>query len=124
MSPANRSGGADGTDEGVKRTEGNDNARDSHLRSCNDVVGHGAMASDGPIGRVHAFLFDDATWAIRHVVVQTGNWLQGRRVLLSPQRIQRISWPEREVYLDMSREEVATIPDYVHERASAGQPRD
>jgi sporulation protein YlmC with PRC-barrel domain len=92
--------------------DGKREAADSHLRSSNDVIGHEAMASDGPIGSVQTFVFDDETWAIRSLVVNTGNWLPGKRVLLSPQHIQRISWPEREVYLDITRQEVKASPEY------------
>jgi uncharacterized protein YrrD len=97
---------AQAADEGEARIEGENPPGDSHLRSSNDVIGHEALASDGPIGSVHSFVFDDESWAIRYLVVNTGNWLPGKRVLLSPHRIQSISWTEREVYLDMTREEV------------------
>jgi hypothetical protein len=90
-------------------------AADSHLRSTNDVIGHEAMASDGPIGRVHSFVFDDASWNIRHLVVNTGNWWPGKRVLLSPGQIQRISWRARDVYLDLTRQEVKASPEYTHQ---------
>jgi hypothetical protein len=98
-------------------------AGDSHLRSSNAVIGHEAMASDGAIGSVQSFVFDDESWAIRHLVVDTSIWLPGKRVLLSPQHIQRISWPAREVYLDISREEVKASPEYAHQFVATFQVR-
>jgi len=41
-------------------------------------------ASDGSAGTVKDFLFDDETWRIRWVVVDTGTWLPGRKVLIHP----------------------------------------
>jgi len=41
-------------------------------------------ASDGDIGHVEDFYFDDQQWAIRYVVADTGSWLSGRLVLVSP----------------------------------------
>jgi len=107
--------------EGEPPIEGQRETADSHLRSSNDVIGHEAMASDGPIGSVQTFLFDDESWAIRHLVVNTGNWLPGKRVLLSPQQIQRISWPEREVYLDITRQQVKASPEYTHQLVATFQ---
>jgi len=114
-------GSDDAAEERENRIEGEGEESDSHLRSCNDVIGHETTASDGPIGRVQSFLFDDESWAIRHVIVQTGNWLPGKRVLVSPQRIQRISWPGREVYLDMTRQQLTTGPEYADQRVPTDQ---
>ena len=41
-------------------------------------------ATDGDLGQVKDFYFDDQSWKIRYLVVDTGNWLPGRQVLLSP----------------------------------------
>ena len=41
-------------------------------------------ATDGDIGHVKDFYFDDKTWSIRYLVVDTGSWLGGREVLLPP----------------------------------------
>jgi hypothetical protein len=86
---------------------------DLHLRSVNAVVGHEAIASDGPTGSVHTFVFNDENWNIRSLIVDTGRWLPGKRVVLSLQHIERISWPEREVYLNVMRQEVNASPEYV-----------
>jgi hypothetical protein len=39
---------------------------------------------DGEIGKVKEFYFDDRHWTIRYLVADTGNWLAGRQVLISP----------------------------------------
>jgi sporulation protein YlmC with PRC-barrel domain len=46
------------------------------------LVGYAISAQDGPIGTVKDFLFDDDTWSLKWLVVDTGNWLPGRQVLV------------------------------------------
>jgi hypothetical protein len=41
-------------------------------------------AVDGKLGSVEDFYFDDRFWAVRYIVVATGGWLSGRKVLISP----------------------------------------
>jgi uncharacterized protein YrrD len=78
-----RGEGADGGERDGEG-EGERTRADSHLRSSNDVTGHEAMASDGPVGNVQSFVFDDASWAIRHLIVSTGKWLPGKHVRCHP----------------------------------------
>lgn len=54
------------------------------LQNTKQLYGKRLGATDGDIGRVEDFYFDDLTWAIRYLVVDTGQWLSGRPVLLSP----------------------------------------
>jgi hypothetical protein len=54
------------------------------LRNASAINGYTVAANDGPLGTVNDFLFDDSTWLIRWLVVDTGNWLSGRKVLLPP----------------------------------------
>jgi uncharacterized protein YrrD len=87
-------------------------AADSHLRSSKEVIGYEIMATDGPIGSVENFVFDDKSWAIRYVVVDTRKWLPGKHVLLAPEWIDGVSWSEREVYVKVARQTVETSPEY------------
>ena len=54
------------------------------LRKAKDLYGYGIDATNGAIGKVDKFLFDDTTWKIRYLVVDTGTWLSGRKVLIPP----------------------------------------
>lgn len=85
---------------------------DSDLRSMRDVAGHHVQALDGEIGHVEDFLIDDEAWLIRYLIVHTRDWLPGRKVLISPKWIERISWSQREVVVDLSREVIKQAPDY------------
>jgi hypothetical protein len=88
---------------------------DPHLRSTYDVSGHHVQALDGEIGHVEDFIIDDATWAIRYLIVDMHNWWPGRRVLLSPQWIERVSWGERKVFVNLDRETIKASPEYTKE---------
>ena len=85
---------------------------DVHLRSCDEVSGYDILATDGSIGEVDDFVFDDENWAIRHLVVDTRKWLPGKHVLISPEQIDHVSWEEREVYVRMTRDGVKNAPEY------------
>jgi hypothetical protein len=84
----------------------------SHLRSTKEVTGYHINAADGEIGHVEDFILDDSTWTLRYVVVDTRNWLPGRKVLVSPTWVRSVEWRERLVNLDLSRESVQNSPKY------------
>jgi hypothetical protein len=53
------------------------------LRTVQSLTGNKVHAAEGYLGTVEEFDFDDQTWTIRYMVVNTGNWLSGRLVLIS-----------------------------------------
>ena len=64
------------------------------MRSTKHMRRFEITATDSPIGSVEDFYFDDERWAMRYLVVDTGKWLPGRRVLISPLSIARAEWAE------------------------------
>jgi hypothetical protein len=90
-------------------------AWDSHLRSTYGVSGHHIQALDGEIGHVQDFIIDDETWAIRYLIIDTHNWWPGKKVLVSPQWIESVSWGERKVFVNLSREAIKQSPEYTEE---------
>jgi len=90
-------------------------AWDRHLRSTHAVSGYHIQALDGEIGHVEDFIIDDETWAIRYLVVGTRNWWPGKRVLVSPQWIERVSWNESKVFVNLDRETIKQSPEYTEE---------
>jgi hypothetical protein len=76
------------------------------------VTGYGIEASDGDIGHIDDFLFDDRSWQIRYAVVDTRNWLPGRLVLVSPQWITSVDWNRRHVHVKVTRDAVKASPPY------------
>jgi hypothetical protein len=61
----------------------------SHLKGL--VV----RALDGELGTVEQFYFEDDSWTIRYFVVNTGSWLVGRQVLISPFAVTQTDWQAR-----------------------------
>lgn len=86
-----------------------------NLRSFQEVHGYGIQARDGAIGEVEDFLIEDKAWNILYMVVDTGSWLPGRKVLVSPQWVQQVEWSQRRVDVDLSRETIKKSPEYVPE---------
>ena len=98
---------ASGEREGDEAVQG-----DPHLRSVREVTGYHIYANDGDIGHVDDLIVEDESWALRYLVVDTGNWLPGRRVLLVPSWVQQIDWLERMVYIDLRRESIRNSPEF------------
>jgi hypothetical protein len=86
---------------------------DSHLRSAEGVTGYNVEATDGEIGHLDGFVVDDEAWAIRYIEVATRNWLPGKKVLVSPAWIERVSWEDSKVSVGLTREAIKDAPDYI-----------
>lgn len=86
-------------------------AWDRNLRSTQQVTGYHISASDGGIGHVADFILDEL-WAIRYLVVDTTNWLPGKKVLIAPTWIENVSWGEQEVAIALTRETIKAAPEY------------
>jgi len=90
-------------------------AWDHHLRSTHAVSGYNIHALDGDLGRVEDFIVDDETWAIRYLIIDTGTWWPGKKVLVSPQWIERVSWSQSRVFVNLSRQAIKESPEYTEE---------
>ena len=88
---------------------------DRHLRSTREVTGYHLQALDGEIGHIEDFVLDDETWAIRYLIVGTKNWWPGKKVLVSPQWIERVSWSESKLFVNLSRDTIKESPEYTEE---------
>ena len=62
------------------------------------------------IGHVRDFIVDDEAWAVRYLVVGTHNWWPGKKVLVSPQWINLVSWADSKFYVDLTRETIQYRP--------------
>jgi hypothetical protein len=85
---------------------------DPHLRSTRNVAGYRIHATDGEIGQVKDYIVDDERWTIRFLIVDTRNWLPGRKVLLSPFWITRVDWADSTVSVDLSRDSIKQNPEF------------
>ena len=91
------------------------------LRSMNDLANYAIRATDGTIGHVKDFYFDDESWVVRYFVVDTGAWLSHRKVLISPIAIGHPNWVERVLYASLTTEQVRNSPDIDTERPVSRQ---
>jgi PRC-barrel domain len=80
------------------------------LRSIKQLYGDKLGASDGEIGHVKDFYFDDQNWAIRYLVADTGSWLPGRQVLLAPHSLGRLDQNEKILRVNLSRKQIEASP--------------
>jgi hypothetical protein len=87
------------------------------LRHASDLKGYGVNATDGPIGSIVDFLFDDATWLVRWFVVDTGAFMIGRKVLLPPSALSHTNHIGGELAVKLTKQQVKDSPDI-----SADQP--
>jgi len=85
---------------------------DPHLRSCTAVTGYHISAVDGEIGHLQGLLVDEESWAIRYLIVNTSNWWLGHRVLVAPRWISEVSWAERRITTDLTRQAIQASPPY------------
>ncbi|RPI23586.1 MAG: PRC-barrel domain containing protein [Acidobacteria bacterium] len=76
----------------------------------NQIKGSTIHAVDGDIGKVVDCYFDEQRWAVRYLVVETGTWLSGRQVLISPASVDRVDWNEGKVNLNIDRMRVKNSP--------------
>lgn len=87
-------------------------APEVHLHSTEEVATYHIAATDGLIGYVNDFIVDDATWAIRYLVIDTHSWLLGKAVLVAPRWITSINWAQGQVHVQLSREAIRQSPEY------------
>jgi len=85
---------------------------DPHLRSTKALSGYHIETPEGAIGHVSDFMIDAKSWAIRHLVVETGHWFAGKEIILSPSHVERISYDESKVFVNVTKESILEAPEY------------
>jgi sporulation protein YlmC with PRC-barrel domain len=80
------------------------------VQSIKQLYGNKLGASDGDIGHVKDFYFDDLSWAVRYLVVDTGNWLPRRQVLLAPHSLNGLEQAAKVLRVNLTREQIESSP--------------
>lgn len=80
------------------------------LRSLAEPEGYRLEALDGDIGHCHDFLFDDALWTLRYMVADTGGWLSGRKVLISPALLESPDWARQRMPVNLTKAQIEQSP--------------
>lgn len=81
------------------------------LRSLDSLRGFELFATDGELGTITEFYFDDLDWAILYMAIDTGSWLPGRKVLVPPASLGEMNWVGRTINVLVTRDEIATSPE-------------
>jgi hypothetical protein len=81
------------------------------LRSYEELMNNRIGATDGTIGHVRDLYFDDIAWVVRYLVVDTGQWLSGRQVLISPLSLAAADAADRTLPVVITREQVRHSPN-------------
>jgi hypothetical protein len=97
---------------GLKSTDARHQGDDVHLRSGNEIMRYYVHASDGDLGHVQGLIVDEKSWAIRYIVVNTSNWWLGHNVIISPEWIDDVDWPESKLSIDLTRQAIKDSPPY------------
>ena len=90
-------------------------------RSIKSLIGFDLKETDGDIGEVVDFYFDDQSWTVRYVIVKTGNWFSGKKVLISPQAFQQPDWENEEIAVNLTQEQIKNSPDIDTEKPVSRQ---
>lgn len=87
-------------------------AVDPHLRSSNEVCAYEIAASDAEMGKIHGLVIETSTWTVRYLIVDTGEWLMGKLVLLGPHLIHSIDWSNHKMKVNVTSDAIRHCPAY------------
>jgi PRC-barrel domain len=91
------------------------------LRELRALIGSPVIATNGETGRVRDFLFDDQTWQVRHLVLDVGNWLRRRDVVLPAAAFELPDWTTGTLRVRLSKAQVRDSPDVDAEKPVSRQ---
>ncbi len=81
------------------------------LHSLHALIDASVIATDGEMGKVHNFLFDDQSWTIRYLVVDVGSWIERRHVVLSTVAVEHPDWANKVFHVHATKDQVRHSPD-------------
>ena len=86
-----------------------------------DLIGSPVVATDGEMGSVRTFLFDDQSWRVRYLVVDVGNWLKRRDVVLPIAALEKPNWANKTCSAHLTKDQVSNSPDVDTEKPVSRQ---
>lgn len=81
------------------------------LRTLESLYGNPVAARDGEIGSIDQVYFDDEAWGVRYLVVETGGWMNKRKVLISPYSFKHPETGSSAIAVDLTRQQIKDSPD-------------
>jgi uncharacterized protein YrrD len=91
------------------------------LHDLETLMGASLIATDGEMGSVRNFLFDDQSWTIRYLVVDVGGWLARSAVVLAVTAVERPDWAKKTFHSRLTKEQVRNSPDVDTEKPVSRQ---
>lgn len=91
------------------------------LHNIKSLIGFTMGATDGEIGKVDEFYFDDESWTIRYLIVKTGGWLMERKVLISPKALKDPDWKNKSFPVKLTKQQIKDSPDIDTEKPVSRQ---
>jgi uncharacterized protein YrrD len=85
---------------------------DAHLRSARALCGYRIQTAEGTLGHVRDFIVDKKGWSISHFVVETGNWLLGKEIVIPTEKIDHVSYDESLVFVSATKNSILEAPEY------------
>ena len=97
---------------------------DKHLSSTHAITGYHIQATDGTIGHITGFMFDDRQWIIHDLVVETGHWYAGKEIRISIGKVERVSYEESKVFVNLTQADIQRTDEneVARHRAKVAQP--
>jgi sporulation protein YlmC with PRC-barrel domain len=91
------------------------------LHRVKTLKGYKLDSLDGEMGKVKDFYFDDQHWTVRYLVADTGNWLTGRQVLISPYALVAAIKEENHIAVDLTRKQIEDSPSLASDKPVSRQ---
>ena len=91
------------------------------LRQATELNGYRLGARDGEIGHVREFYFEDVNWTVRYLVADTGNWLTGRLVLISPYALDPVHKADKIIPVELTKKQIENAPPLDSEKPVSRQ---
>lgn len=85
---------------------------ESHLRSADETMGYTIDAQDDSFGHVEDFILDVERWKIQYLVVDTKNWLPGKKSLIDISWVKSFKWEHKSAIVDLSKEQIKSAPEF------------
>lgn len=78
--------------------------------SIKSLLGYSIAAQDGDIGILEEFYLDDETLTIRYIVVGTGHWWLGKKVLIPTDLLDPADWALKSFPVNLTRDQIKNSP--------------
>ena len=91
------------------------------LTKAKTLIRYTLDGRDGKLGHVKEFYFDDEHWTVRYLVADTGDWLSGRQVLISPYALKAVNHEEELIALDLTKKQIEDSPALVNDQPVSRQ---